>query len=694
MLLSLHLNNFQKHEDLRLDFGSGLHLLKGANEKGKSTLLRAALYALFGARALPLPLAETVTWGKPEGSLKVELAFRHDGTDYTIKRSKSGAELLTDGLRVSGQAEVTGFVERLLGVSASLAAKLMLAQQSALQGALSDGTAVSLIETLADFDLLETIVDKIQTHYATGNTTALEQQLAAMPREAPTEPDNSGLEQREVEMDFELDALWETERSLTEQLSELDLPLARTTLSDSANLRWRAANTEGSIREAEQALAKPAPVAPSKTFEEFNAELAAYQKAAQVWANYRTFKKATAALEGEPVTATDRNGLEFLAEALDRVSDQRLAADKLVRQTETAIKLAEQRLVSSGTCQWCQQDLTAVPEVSEHNRILQEQIVDLRTSLNVAKADLEMAAEKQAAVDRWLRASRSAYDSLRDIPQVFIENLSAPLQFRWAVEVPTEPAPIDQAPYRNLAKRWEEYNQALGAKAEAEAKLEESKGLLANLQQQLAELPTKAANETLALADDLNRQLGDVRAKQDKLHAERDSIHLVLEVSNARYNEAMKHWQLSQDQAQRLQDALAETRFNNHVVKRIREVRPEVAARLWAVVLQSVSQLFSAVRGTPSTVVRQGSDFLVDGHSAKSLSGSTLDSLGLAIRIGLVKTFLPSVRFLLVDEPAAGMDDEREAAMLALLSTCDLEQVIMITHSSQADAFATNITEI
>lgn len=84
----------------------------------------------------------------------------------------------------------------------------------------------------------------------------------------------------------------------------------------------------------------------------------------------------------------------------------------------------------------------------------------------------------------------------------------------------------------------------------------------------------------------------------------------------------------------------------------------------------------------------------MDGHSAKSLSGSTLDSLGLAIRIGLVKTFLPSVRFLLVDEPAAGMDDEREAAMLALLSTCDLEQVIMITHSSQADAFATNITEI
>lgn len=695
MLLSLHLTNFQRHESLRLDFGSGLHLLKGANEAGKSTLLRAAVYALFGARALLLPLAEMVTWGKPENSLKVELVFRHDGTDYTIRRSKSGAELLADGLRVSGQAEVTSFVERLLGVSATLAGKLMLASQGALQGALSDGTAVNLIESLADFDLLETIVDKIQTHYATGNTTALEQQLAAMPKEAPAEPDTAGLEQREVEMDFELDALWEVERSLTAQLTELDLTLARTVLSDAVNMRGRLADAEEAITRCNRELARPAPTPPDKTIEDFNAEFAAWHNARKVWDDYEKFLKVTEPLkqEAKPVRVGDP-GLTVMEASLLRATDQRLAASKLVQQTELAIKLAEQRLITDGTCQWCQTDLTAVPEVAKHNELLVVQLAHLRESLEVANEDLAEAGRREQRFRRELEASRVAYEALKDVPEVLIEDTSIPLGFYWKSPVPTQPAPMDSRPFRNLEQQWTEYHRAEGSRESAREALSVAESNAAKLRADMANLPVQAANETLALADDLNRQLGDNRAKQDRLHAERDSIHLTLEVANARFNEAMKHWQLSQNQAQRLHDALAETRFNNHVVKRIREVRPEVAARLWAVVLQSVSQVFSAVRGTPSTVVRQGSDFLVDGHTAKSLSGSTLDSLGLAIRIGLVKTFLPSVRFLLIDEPAAGMDDQREAAMLALLSTCDLEQVIMITHSNQADAFATNITEI
>lgn len=644
---------------------------------------------------MPLPLAEMVTWGKPENSLKVELVFRHDGTDYTIRRSKSGAELLADGLRVSGQSEVTSFVERLLGVSASLAGKLMLAQQSTLQGALTDGTAVGLIETLADFDLLETIVDKVQTHYATGNTAALEQQLAAMPKEPPAEPDNSGLEHQQLVLETDLDSLQDAESVLTGQLTELDLTLARTILSDSANVRSRLADAEEAITRCNRELSRPTPVPPDKTIEDFNAEFAAWQRASQTWESYEKFLRVTAPLKsGAKPVRVGEPGLEVMGATFRRAADQRVAASKLIQQTEVAIKLAEQRLITDGTCQWCQTDLTEVPEVAKHNELLVVQLAHLRQSLEVANEDFDAAVQQQERINRELIASVTAYDALKDMPEVLIEDTSVPLGFYWKGPAPTQPEPMDSRPYRNLEQRWTEYHRAEGSLEGAKEALSVAESNAGKLRADLASLPVKAANETLALADDLNRRLGDNRAKQDRLHAELDSIHLVLEVSSARYNEAMKHWQLSQNQAQRLQEALADTRFNNHVVKRIREVRPEVAARLWAVVLQSVSQLFSSIRGTPSTVVRQGSDFLVDGHSVKSLSGSTLDSLGLAIRIGLVKTFLPSVRFLLIDEPAAGMDDEREASMLALLSTCDLEQVIMITHSDLADAFATNITEI
>jgi len=85
---------------------------------------------------------------------------------------------------------------------------------------------------------------------------------------------------------------------------------------------------------------------------------------------------------------------------------------------------------------------------------------------------------------------------------------------------------------------------------------------------------------------------------------------------------------------------------------------------------------------------------LVDGKPAEALSGSTLDSLGLAIRIALGKTFLPSVDFLMLDEPGSGMDEERETAMLGVLATCNYSQVLVVTHSELADTFATSVVQL
>jgi ABC-type transport system involved in cytochrome bd biosynthesis fused ATPase/permease subunit len=63
----------------------------------------------------------------------------------------------------------------------------------------------------------------------------------------------------------------------------------------------------------------------------------------------------------------------------------------------------------------------------------------------------------------------------------------------------------------------------------------------------------------------------------------------------------------------------------------------------------------------------------------------------LAIRIALTKTFLPNARFMILDEVAAGMDDNREAALLGLISSCGMEQVILVTHSPLADSFSNNV---
>ena len=71
-----------------------------------------------------------------------------------------------------------------------------------------------------------------------------------------------------------------------------------------------------------------------------------------------------------------------------------------------------------------------------------------------------------------------------------------------------------------------------------------------------------------------------------------------------------------------------------------------------------------------------------------------LDALGLAIRIALTKTFLPNNDFLILDEPAAACDDEREMNMLGVITTAGFDQVLLVTHSPLADAFADKVVAL
>ena len=180
MIKELSLTNFGRHEELTINFLPGLNVLRAANEAGKSTLFYAVAYALYGARALPMSLDDTVTWGKSVGSLRVSLTFDHLGVPYSVVRKKSGAELLgPDGLRVSGHSEVTNFTERLFNASINVAVSTMIVGQGQLKDTL-DSSAMSLIEQLANMGLIDSLVDKIQTQKPCGNTKLFEQQLQVL----------------------------------------------------------------------------------------------------------------------------------------------------------------------------------------------------------------------------------------------------------------------------------------------------------------------------------------------------------------------------------------------------------------------------------------------------------------------------------------------------------------------------------
>ena len=160
------------------------------------------------------------------------------------------------------------------------------------------------------------------------------------------------------------------------------------------------------------------------------------------------------------------------------------------------------------------------------------------------------------------------------------------------------------------------------------------------------------------------------------------------------YDQAMATFTTLTAQVAQLNADITTTEFNNALLKKLRAARPIIANKLWSLVLSTVSTLFTQMRGETSIVAKGKDGFTVNGKPVESLSGSTLDILGLAIRCALIKTFVPACPFIILDEPSAACDEERSAALVGFVAASGFQQVIMVTHESTSENLSTNLVEI
>ncbi|TQQ82023.1 DNA double-strand break repair ATPase Rad50 [Halonotius roseus] len=90
----LRLSNFKPYGDADVSLTDGVTVIHGLNGSGKSSLLEACFFALYGSKALPGTLDDVISNSEEEAA--VELWFTHDGVDYHIER-----QLRRSGDRVS-----------------------------------------------------------------------------------------------------------------------------------------------------------------------------------------------------------------------------------------------------------------------------------------------------------------------------------------------------------------------------------------------------------------------------------------------------------------------------------------------------------------------------------------------------------------------------------------------------------------
>src|SRR3954468_5225487 len=120
-LNSLRLCNFRQHTDTYISFDTGLTGIIGANGSGKTTILEAIAWALYGQDAAR-GRKETIRSLRagPGAKVSVELDFELGGHRYRVKRGLTQAELYLDGTDApvaNSLSGVTEMLRRRLGMS-------------------------------------------------------------------------------------------------------------------------------------------------------------------------------------------------------------------------------------------------------------------------------------------------------------------------------------------------------------------------------------------------------------------------------------------------------------------------------------------------------------------------------------------------------------------------------------------------
>ena len=120
-LKSLKLENFRQHEDSFIEFSDGITIINGTNGSGKSTILEALTWAIYGTDAAR-GNKDSIKFNKAKARAKVrvELVFALDDEVFRIERFLDKAELYLGEKQipvVTAQQEVTKYLTDKLGMT-------------------------------------------------------------------------------------------------------------------------------------------------------------------------------------------------------------------------------------------------------------------------------------------------------------------------------------------------------------------------------------------------------------------------------------------------------------------------------------------------------------------------------------------------------------------------------------------------
>lgn len=627
MLKRIHLKNYAKHKDLELNFSDGLTAICGKNGGGKTLIVEAVSFALFGSKELRGSKSDYAS------NMSVELDIEIKGKPYKIVRTLDNCKIND---LVVGTTECNKFIAALLGFGSDVYNFSIYSKQ----GDLTRLTDVAPAERKACIDALigakqiDNVIKNVRAELNAykAKASAFQTTLDNLPKnDAPTKPECNRSEveaqlKKVRELEAELKAARMSAEKLnrvpaiepeaptqpSEPLSSEEIVELRNRVSD-LNARFQAysdLNAEiafagieekdipsdeeraRQLRLIESYVPVPECPKPTMTLEEIAAESAA-------WHRRKAWEKA-------PKTTCPKCGHTFAAEAEPEIPAR--------AESELSEELRRVQAWSN------------VPENVE--------------SLEKPKYTLKQLQDFADAKRRYVQRANLSVEGIEDLPnlrKLLIENES----------------------YRSKLERFASekriYDDFIAKKAELDTEI-------ARLHSELSFLPPEEELE-LRLNAWTNYEL------QVKLFEQNESTRRLIEKDKS---EATAF-------ADKYETALA------GLIEFKRRVKTFVIPSLESVASQMISEMSAGELNRFE--ISEDFDILLDGKKICLLSGSEKALANIALRLSLGRVLTRGVLSLFIaDEIDASMSEERaeevHSALMRLRDGGKLRQILVITHKS------------
>lgn len=672
-LRSLRLQFFRQHVEGTIQFPDGLVGIIGANGSGKTTIVEAVGFALFGSRALRGRVEDVRTRTAPakggrnrrENEMGVELLIERDGIVFRIERSLNDAALYVGGEALpvaQGNREVSARISSLLGMSYDEFVATYCTEQKGLEflsGTKGATEREKFIIRILGYNRLEDLQELLRGdrkekravlqgyEASVGSRAELEERLAQ---------EESAYQSVRSKHDEALQALTKAEtefaalRSRMQRLEELrgrygkERDTVQTVQVRLEERTKRLQSLQDSLLVAQDELARALkPLAGTRTLDE------AIRDA-----------RRDAALAKEHIESLSREVQAHELAWREELSSLKAQREALMRQTEQmALKVNKvDSLSAGGECPTCSQPLGETFE-AVHAHLVSE------------RDELSRRVEELRGIEATKMAAPATVEEKREL--------------------------VREA--QRDAERVRTKLEELLKCQQLEQKIEDNRR-----NQQALDVDIRSAQENLERAQQRMKECNFVEEEYVKEKGAHDAAQRLVEVARlqrvrlegevntqaalvARSKEDLERFD---DRQSELEKIRREVRVFDECDRIVSDFRKYVNASIRPRMAELASEYLTDLTDGRYSAVELGEDFtptvIEDGEAKRVISGGEEDILNLCMRIALSHMLAEragqNFSLLLLDEVFGSLDEGRRSNVLALLEKLRrrFEQIIIITH--------------